>query len=70
MVGKWLDPRGAGAHATVSESTILRAARSGRLKGYKVGSGKLWRFRVEDIDAWIMKTTTPVAFEPRRRDAR
>jgi excisionase family DNA binding protein len=57
----WLDVRGAAARALVSPATILREARGRRLVAYKVGLGrKLWRFRPEDVDAWITATTTPV----------
>jgi excisionase family DNA binding protein len=66
----WRDPAGAAAHANVSTSTILRAARRGSLHGYKVGDGrKLWRFRDEDIDAWIEKRTTPSPVVVARRSA-
>jgi excisionase family DNA binding protein len=54
----WLPVREASAYAHVSESTILRAARRGALRGYKVGA--LWRFRAVDIDAWITASATPV----------
>lgn len=56
----WLGVAGAGNRAGVSGATILRAARRGDLVGYKVGFGKkLWRFRPQDIDAWIMAGSTP-----------
>lgn len=58
MPTPWLDVRDAAAYAHVSESTILRAARRGTLRGYKVGV--LWRFRAADLDAWITASTTPV----------
>lgn len=54
----WLDVHRAAAHVDVSEPTILRAARAGALQGFKVG--KLWRFRREDLDAWVMRRQTPV----------
>jgi excisionase family DNA binding protein len=57
----WLDPRAAAARVCVSEATILRAARSGRLQGFKVGLGrKLWRFKPADVDAWIESSSVPV----------
>ena len=49
----WLDVRGAAERTGVSDSTVLREARSGRLRGYRVGGRKLWRFRREDVDRWI-----------------
>jgi excisionase family DNA binding protein len=54
----WLDVRGAATYAGVSETTILRAARRGALRAYKLGA--LWRLRPVDIDAWITASTTPV----------
>jgi excisionase family DNA binding protein len=48
----------AAAYAGVSESTILRAARRGKLRAYKVGV--LWRLRHADLDAWITASATPV----------
>jgi len=49
----WLDVRGAAAKSLTSESTILRAARSGRLVGFKVNGNRCWRFRASAVDAWI-----------------
>jgi excisionase family DNA binding protein len=49
----WLDVKGAAARVLVSTGTILRAARSGALTGYKVGGHRRWRFRTVDVDAWI-----------------
>ncbi len=60
MTPAWLDVRGAADRVLVSDATILRAARAGRLIAYKVGAGrKLWRFRPDDVDAWLMASTTP-----------
>ena len=65
MIGTpWLNARGAAARALVSQGTILREVRSGRLKGYKVGGRRTWRFRVDDVDSWLMQHTTPVEYGP------
>jgi excisionase family DNA binding protein len=48
----WLDVRAAASRLSVSTATILRAARSGALKGNKLG-GKRWRFRTVDLDNWM-----------------
>ena len=61
----WLTVPGAAGWALVSEATILREARVGRLRGYKVGNRKLWRFRREDVDAWLMRRAEPVEYVPR-----
>ena len=55
---RWLDTQGAATHALCSESSILRAARRGILKAYKLGSQ--WRFRPADVDRFIMASRTPV----------
>ncbi len=60
----WLDVRRAAGWALVSEATILREARVGRLRGYKVANRKLWRFRREDVDAWLMQREEPVVYVP------
>lgn len=36
----------------VSERTVTRQIRAGKLKGFKVG--KSWRFRVEAVDEFIL----------------
>jgi excisionase family DNA binding protein len=50
---RWLDVRGASARSLTSDSTILRAARSGKLVGFKVNGNRCWRFRASAVDAWI-----------------
>ena len=62
----WLDVPGAAGWALVSQATILREARVGRLRGYKVGNRKLWRFRQEDVDAWLMRREEKVEYVPLR----
>lgn len=57
----WLTAEQAAAHANVSAKTILREARIGRLRGYRIAAGRVWRFRADDIDAWIVAADTPVA---------
>lgn len=56
----WLDVRGAADRVLVSPATIMREARIGRLTAYKVGGRRCWRFRAGDVDAWLMRSTTPV----------
>jgi len=62
----WLDPRGAAARAVVSVPTVLREARRGRLRGFKIAGGRIWRFRPSDVDEWIERSATPVPYEVRR----
>ena len=65
----WLDVRRAAARALCSDGTILREARSGRLRGFKLGGRRCWRFRAEDVDRWLMQTAEPVGYVPRLSDA-
>jgi hypothetical protein len=67
----WLDVRGAASRALVSPATILREARVGRLRGYKIGGRKIWRFLPADVDGWVTRTTIPTLVTPdsQRRSA-
>jgi excisionase family DNA binding protein len=40
-------------HPSVNERTVYRMAERGDLPAFKVGDA--WRFRREDIDAWIAR---------------
>lgn len=62
----WLDVRGAASRVRVSDSTILRELRGGRLRGYRVGGRKCWRLRPEDVDSWLKESATPVLASPGR----
>jgi excisionase family DNA binding protein len=55
----WLTLPEAAAYARVSQPTIRREARAGRLAAYKVGGRRMWRFRAVDLDAWLTESTTP-----------
>ena len=63
----WLDVRGAAARALCSDATILREARAGRLRGYKLGGRRCWRFRAEDVDQWLMRQVEPVEYVSQRQ---
>lgn len=52
-IGRWLTLSEAATYANVSPTTLRREAKSGRLRGCKVGGRRLWRFRFEDIDTWL-----------------
>ena len=53
----WFTLRQAAAYTQVSDSTIRREARASRLRGYKVGGRRLWRFRKEDVDDWLVNAS-------------
>ena len=52
----WLTLIEAAQYAKVSGVTLRREARAGRLRGYKVGGRRLWRFKAEDVDAWLQRS--------------
>ena len=47
----WLDVRAAAARALCSDGTVLREARAGRLRGYKIGGRRL--LKPSELDAYI-----------------
>ena len=51
----WLTLAEAASYAKVSSVTLRREAKAGRLPAYKVGGRRVWRFRVEDVDAWLQQ---------------
>jgi excisionase family DNA binding protein len=59
MTTPWLKIDEAAAYARVSEPTIRRELKGGRLKAYRVGGKKALRFRVEDVDAWLLSFMVP-----------
>ena len=52
-IDRWLDVLGAAERSLTSPSTILRAARSGKLVGFKVNGNRCWRFRSSAVDFWL-----------------
>ncbi len=49
----WFTTRQAGAYATYSPTTVLRACESGELKAYQKSPGSRWRIHRDDLDAWM-----------------
>ena len=58
-------------YLSIPEYLVKRMARDRRLPGVKVGGGKLWRFRMEDIYAWVKTQTTKpqpgTSYKPREK---
>jgi excisionase family DNA binding protein len=52
-IERWLTRRDAAAYARLSEATIGREARRGRLRCARVGGRRALRFRRDWIDAWL-----------------
>jgi excisionase family DNA binding protein len=56
----WLTVRHAASRAAVSEGTIKREVRRGRLRAARVGGRRSLRFRPSWVDAWLETSTTPI----------
>jgi len=54
MANAW-NVRAVAQYLSVNERTIYRMAERGELPAFKVGGS--WRFRPEEIDAWIKRQT-------------
>jgi excisionase family DNA binding protein len=50
---EWLTRNEAEQYTRTSAATILRAARSGRLRAFKLNGARVWRFRLQDLNAWL-----------------
>ena len=46
-----VDSEEAARFLNVDPKTLQKMARSGEVPGYRIG--KLWRFRISDLDAWL-----------------
>jgi excisionase family DNA binding protein len=55
----WLTCRLAAARAAVSEATIKREVRRGRIRHARVGGRRSLRFRPEWIDQWLEESSSP-----------
>jgi len=53
MEDQILTLREVAAYLKLAEKTAYRLASEGKLPGFKVGGS--WRFKREDLDAWIKK---------------
>lgn len=53
MEDQILTLREVAAYLKLAEKTAYRLASEGKLPGFKVGGS--WRFKREDLDAWIEK---------------
>ncbi len=46
-------PKQAAEELQVSLVTLMGWLREGRLKGYKIGDGRLWRIKESDLEAFL-----------------
>jgi excisionase family DNA binding protein len=49
----WITLKQGAERAQVSEATLRREAKAGRLQAVRVGGRRSWRLRPEWIDAWL-----------------
>jgi excisionase family DNA binding protein len=57
------------SYLRLSKDTVYRMAQAGKIPASKVGTQ--WRFRQEDVDAWLEKNkNVPEADRPPRRPKR
>lgn len=56
----WLVASEAASYARLSQKTLYREARLGRLRHARVGGRRELRFRREWIDAWLDATAEPI----------
>ncbi len=55
IVNGWLSTEKAAAYIDADAKTLYRYRKVGRLKGFKLG--KEWKYRVEDLDRLIKKSS-------------
>ncbi len=61
IMSPWLTLEEAARYARVSGATLRREAKAGRLRAYKVGGRRCWRFKAEDLDQWLVAGEPKVA---------
>ena len=49
----WRTAQQVADHVGASLALVYRNARQGRLRGIKVGGGRCWRFRIEEVERWL-----------------
>jgi excisionase family DNA binding protein len=58
---RWLSPKDAAAYCSVDVVTLRRAVQRGSLKAYRIENGRLLRYRLEDLDAWLSLSPVEVS---------
>jgi excisionase family DNA binding protein len=56
----YLDAERAAAHLSISHKTLLSLARHGAIPAHGIGQGrgKMWRFRLSELDRWMQSEVT------------
>jgi hypothetical protein len=60
MSNEWRTLKQESQRVHVSEATMRREIRAGKLRNARVGGRKSIRLRPEWTDAWLLSTSTPV----------
>lgn len=63
----WLSAAAAAAYLEIDKRTLLRWARQGQVRAYRLSGTQrhVWRFLIEDLDAAVM-LESPTVLEPNR----
>lgn len=51
-VEKWLSVEEIAEHLGISKETVYRWLEKGRIPSHRIG--KLWKFKVSEVDAWVV----------------
>ncbi len=61
-----LTPADVAERCQVSQKTVLRAIRAGRLRAYRLGSRGAYRLRAADVEAWLAESAVRPVVVPLR----
>jgi excisionase family DNA binding protein len=61
-----LTPADVAERCQVSQKTILRAIRAGRLRAYRFGARGAYRLRAADVEAWLAESAVQPVVVPLR----
>ena len=59
-----LTPADVAERCQVSQKTVLRAIRAGRLRAYRLGARGAYRLRAADVEAWLAETAVQPVVMP------
>ena len=59
-----LTPADVAERCQVSQKTVLRAIRAGRLRAYRLGARGAYRLRAADVEAWLAESAVQAVVVP------